>query len=311
MSPNDQRLQTTISLLHGTDGYALASTASFLISLAVLYWAIVRVDMSREQRVISTLTVFYLISSTFTLAKTIRDWQMSRIVHLPILAGTSAWFWQCVISFAIAFVACVYAALVVEAPEIVVHLHNKSITESKEPIGFLLIGLSFTLSSTLSLAKLVRDRQDAQYFTNSANVTPEQVATLIRDSHGIYGKAMWALFLFDAAAFMNSLWRFNLTQERIDLLVLGSTFLVYACFVLAKAIRDNKSSHEVLHPSLVHWIMYASAPLVAFFFTMEALLEIPLSEEQKIFMVITIFCIMSVTFSLAKAVRDGQEISWS
>lgn len=297
----------------------MASTSSFLISLAVLYWAVMRLEMSREQRVIATLTVFYLISSTFTLAKTMRDVQMAKIMDLPILAGTPAWFWQCVLSFVMAFLSCVYAALVVEAPEIVVQFGNKSITQSKEPIGFLLIGLSFALSSTLSLAKLVRDRQDAKYFfgtttfsgENSNNaITAEQVATLIKESHGVYGKTIWVLFLFDAAAFLYSLWRFNLTQERVDLLVLGSTFLVYACFVLAKAVRDNQSSHKVLHPTLMHWIMYAGAPVVAFLFTMEGILEIPLSEEQKIFMVITIFCVMSVTFSLAQVVRDGQEIGW-
>eukprot|EP00977_Amphora_coffeiformis_P011416 scaffold2765_cov165-Amphora_coffeaeformis.AAC.10 len=123
MSPND-RMQTALSLLHGSEGYAIASTGSFLISLGILYWAIILVKMSREQRVIATMSVLYLISSTLTLAKTMRDWQMSNIIQLPILAGTNDWFWQCVISFAIAFVSCVYAVLVVEAPEIIVQFGN-------------------------------------------------------------------------------------------------------------------------------------------------------------------------------------------
>lgn len=109
----------------------------------------------------------------------------------------------------------------VEAPEIVIQFGNKSITESKEPIGFLLIGLSFALSSTLSLAKLVRDRQDAEYFANQKDVKSDQIATLIKEAHSIYGKAIWVLFIFDVAAFCYSIHRFQMSHERLDLLILG------------------------------------------------------------------------------------------
>lgn len=106
------KIEAANLLLHGSEGYAVASSISFVVSVAILFWAILSVEMSREQRVIATLTVFYLISSTFTLAKTIRDWQMSKVIEMPLLAGTVAWFWQCVISFVVALLACMYAALV-------------------------------------------------------------------------------------------------------------------------------------------------------------------------------------------------------
>ena len=207
----------------------------------------------------------------------------------------------------------IYAALVVEAPEIIIEFEKKTLTTSKEPIGFLLIGLSFALSSTLSLAKLVRDRQDATYFENNKiTITGHHkpITTLMERSHNVYGFATWVLFILDCIAFFYSVQRFNLTQERSDLLILGISFLVYSCFILSKAVRDNLSTNTTLHPSSTHWIMYVVAPFIALFFTMEGLWEIPLEVEQKVFMVITIVCIMSVTFNLAKVVRDRQEIIW-
>jgi len=305
-----EKYDWAVALLRGSDGNAVASSVSFVLSLAVLFWAIFSVDMSKEQRLIATLTVFYLMSSTFTLSKTIRDWQMSKVLEMPLLAGSDAWFWQCIISFLVAFLACIYSALVVEAPEIEIELESFRI--SKEPIGFLIIGLSFALSSTLSLAKLVRDRQDAAYFEEETTVDYgyKHIAQLITEGNSIYGNAIWALFIFDIAAFLYSIQRFHLSNERMDLLVLGAAFIIYACFLLAKAVRDNESKHEVLHPTTMHWFMYAVAPVIAFGFTMEGLMEIPFSVEQKSFMTIIIVCIMSITFSLAKAIRDRQEVSW-
>lgn len=312
METDSEKYHFAVKLLRGSEGYRAASLISFSTSIAVLFWAIFSVEMSKEQRVISTLTVFYLVSSTFTLAKTIRDRQMSKAIDFPLLAGTAGWFWQCVISFCVAFLSCVYAALVVEAPEIAIDIGTKSIRSQKEPIGFLLIGLSFALSSTLSMAQMVRDRQDALYYLEDKNTDAEakqqSLLNLVKGSQIFYGAAIWSLFLFDVVAFLYSVSRFHLSNERIDLLILGVSFVVYACFILAKAIRDNLSKEDVLHPTAAHWFMYVVAPIVAMGLTMAGLLEIPLSLEQKAFMVLNIVCIMSVTFSLAKVVRDRQEV---
>ena len=149
-------------------------------------------------------------------------------------------------------------------------------------------------------------RRQSQYLSNSQTIP----------IHGVHEEVMFYLDAkFKSTPGITDVLRHKdtITKGRwkhLDLLIIGVTFIVYSCRVLSKAVCDNMSTHEVLHPSPTHWFMYVVAPIIAFFFTMEGLLQIPLTEEQKTFMVVTIVCVMSITFSLAKVIRDRQETSW-
>jgi len=44
-----EKYDWAVALLRGSDGNAVASSVSFVLSLAVLFWAIFSVDMSKEQ----------------------------------------------------------------------------------------------------------------------------------------------------------------------------------------------------------------------------------------------------------------------
>jgi hypothetical protein len=286
-------------LLRGTNGYATETILSFCLALVIIVVGTFYIDLSREHRVIAILSVLYLVSSTFTLAKQVRDALMSRVLNVSLLAGTEQWALQCTISFIIALIATIYAAF--------------SLRVERTTRGFVLIGLSFAMSSTVSLAKMVRDHSDADYFealdTNTENYN--QMAHLLWSSHELYSHLIWGFFIFDVVAFVYALNEFKMSAERMDFLALGATFMVYASLLLAKAVRDKDSKDELLHPSSAHWFMYITAWLLSVGLLLHTILALlPIANEKRAFLTLETICLLSATFNLAKSVRDKEEILW-
>lgn len=177
IAPVEEEVYASLAdLLRGTHGYAIATTLSFCLALALVFFGIYYINLSHEHRVVCGLSVLYLVSSTFTLAKQLRDSLMAKILAVSLLAGTEQWSFQCNVSFGISLLATLYAAFTMKI--------DRTIR------GFVLIGLSFALSSTISLAKMVRDHSDADYFEtleyNEDNY--ENMASLVWGTHAMYNQ---------------------------------------------------------------------------------------------------------------------------
>jgi hypothetical protein len=85
---------------------------------------------------------------------------------------------------------------------------------------------------------------------------------------------------------------------------LGLFFSLFACFAVAKMIRDNRDG-QVDTPSWVMtvWVAFAAAVLL----TAWGLWRMNIPAAEKNYMVVSWLFLISTTFTLAKTIRDAHE----
>lgn len=126
---------------------------------------------------------------------------------------TSAWVMQTWLSFVIAAIVAGYG------------LFNMQIDLWQK--GFLTMGAFFTLASTFSLAKTIRDNRNRRIDT------------------GAWMFQVWAAFLISSLLTGIGIWNLNVEFWMQGYAAIALLFLVTTAFTLAKTLRDN-NPNEVL-----------------------------------------------------------------
>ena len=217
LSPETCSSSAYLALLRGSQGYHIASLLSFALSIVVVLVGIFSLEVTREQKLLAVISTLFLISTTFTLAKTMRDQLQASLWDDPLLAGTTSWLVQCCVSFGIAIVANGYTAL--------------SLDTTWSIRSFVLLGFGFALSSSVSLAKLVRDQQDADCFAarmttpaSTSSLPPpsvpsssfngaasfESIRMVLRQTLGVHLPIAWGFFVVNLLSFFGALFQFDL-----------------------------------------------------------------------------------------------------
>jgi len=131
----------------------------------------------------------------------------------PNQKDTSAWIMQVWLSFVIAAIVAAYG--LVNLP---IEIWQK---------GYLTMGLFFTLGSTFSLAKTIRDNRHRRVDT------------------GAWIFQVWAAFLIAATLTAVGIWNLNVEFWVQGYAAIALLFMVTTAFTLAKTVRDN-NPNEVL-----------------------------------------------------------------
>ncbi len=135
-----------------TSAWILQVWAAFFLALAVTCIGIYALPVDLWLRGYMTMGFFFTVGSTFTVAKMIRDNHYRQV-------DTSAWILQVWIAFAVALVL------------MVVGLYNLPVDWWVR--GYLAVGLFFTISSSFTLAKTIRDNEEAR------KGLPDEVAVVL------------------------------------------------------------------------------------------------------------------------------------
>eukprot|EP00657_Telonema_sp_P-1_P003447 TRINITY_DN18293_c0_g1_i3.p1 TRINITY_DN18293_c0_g1~~TRINITY_DN18293_c0_g1_i3.p1 ORF type:complete len:177 (+),score=47.72 TRINITY_DN18293_c0_g1_i3:183-713(+) len=166
---------------------------------------------------------------------------------------------------------------------------------------------SFTLSASLNLAKILRDRQDGEYWVSRPASELPKVRQLAAGTTA-HSSTTWVMFGLAVATYFYGLVQFDMAVERRGFLGMGLLFAVASSFNLAKAVRDSSSGLPHLTPSTLHWALYSSAFVISVGVTTGGLYLMPLTQEQKGYQGLGFAWVLSATFNLAKLVRDVQEM---
>ena len=174
MQANDQYADA-VRLLYGSHGYFASVIISFVVAVGAVVWGIYTADIPPAARNLGSMATFFLISTTFTLAKTIRDSFVADL-GIPghqIIRGTVGWRLQCWAFFIVAFYHSFFS------------VHSLDILY--ETKYFIYTGLLFTLNAAINLAKQTRDREDAKFWeaeessiANLRKVSLHAVCVLVR-----------------------------------------------------------------------------------------------------------------------------------
>merc|ERR1719321_1439680 len=146
----DEHWKRSIKLLRGTFGNYVNCWCSFATSLALACIGFVMMADTAEVRALPFYATLMLISQCMTLAKVARDQQMAsaggETLEFEFLRPTRAYIFQ-VIFFFLAAVACVVHSLF-------------TIKLSDQWRGTLTLAMLWIMTSSLCLAKTVRDQRD-------------------------------------------------------------------------------------------------------------------------------------------------------
>eukprot|EP01088_Endostelium_zonatum_P000989 TRINITY_DN11267_c0_g1_i1.p1 TRINITY_DN11267_c0_g1~~TRINITY_DN11267_c0_g1_i1.p1 ORF type:complete len:224 (+),score=60.14 TRINITY_DN11267_c0_g1_i1:76-672(+) len=170
--------------LKGTNYYTLQSWVSFVASLGLTGYGIYKMDIATERKGFLAMGVLFATGEAFTLAKTLRDIaeaeKLSYLIKKGVLGygvqvghdqsnplisalhGTSSWILQSWLGFALAIGLTGYGIY-----------HMDSAVEKK---GFFALGLLFVLNSTFNLAKVLRDKAEANKWLSMLQFPSGQMA---------------------------------------------------------------------------------------------------------------------------------------
>jgi hypothetical protein len=138
-----------------TNAWILQVWAAFTLAVLVTCVGIYHLPVDLWLRGYVTMGFFFVLGSTFTLAKMIRDNHYRQV-------DTSAWVLQVWIAFGVALVL------------MFVGLYNLPVDWWVR--GYMAVGLFFTISASFTLAKTIRDNAEAK-----KGLPPELAASLTAD----------------------------------------------------------------------------------------------------------------------------------
>lgn len=251
------------------------------------------------------------ITSLTVAAKTVRDVQLADLFPdvpwMHVVHGTPLWQAQAVV-----------AALVAVLAPFATVLHASKAADWSGELGFLMLALSFLVSSTLNVTKATRDRSDADFFelrlplpSTPAGVTALR-ASLDQITAGtsafilLNGLSLVCSFVATLAGVYNYP---NLVIERKALVTVGIFFMAYAAFQAAKVTRDLHSSDPGMREHLNTGYTFATyggfALSLALLFG--ALLLMPITPAQRKFCATGSAYVLASTLAFAKLLRDGED----
>lgn len=257
------------------------------------------------------LAVFFCISQSFTLSKTVRDWQLADMPgfgQAKFIRGSNAWYFQVWTSFVVATGLSFYLLSSVASE-----------SEWSGDGGFFVIATAFALSATLALAKAVRDRSDAAVFEElnqrlPAGVTRREVLQSITATcRGTSGNTLATFVSFVLSVFLtlhaaHSMEEFSFERFVMTFIPL-LLWMMYSSFMLAKLIRDTQDpdADHGNHPAYKFMVYISFALSIAFAFGFVHVMELSLAKTR--FLYTGLLFVLASVLSFAKLVRDKQELA--
>merc|ERR1719399_280156 len=201
---------------------------------------------SAEVRALPFYATLFLVSQCMTLAKVARDQQMAaaggETLEFEFLRPTRAYIIQVVVFF-LGAVACVVHSLF-------------TIKVSEQWRGTLVLTMLWIMTSSLCLAKTVRDQRDSALWDQLAEEhrskhvrdRADPVKKKDLDRQLPYQFLVVAGFLIAAVSFVAGVCAVDgATMAQRMFLGTGGTYLTFSCLFLAKQVRDALESEDLLN----------------------------------------------------------------
>lgn len=210
--------------LRGTGAWYAQVVISFVLALVCASYGFLEMSVSPAGRAFLCMGAIFVLSSSFNLAKTLRDrldaqsWHAHGEAQLPnvqrLARGTSANAAQVFIFFVASIVGTLGG------------LAYQSISISKK--GFIAMGLFFMVFSAFNLAKGVRDMAD-----------PQKVPT------ALFMFQLCCALLLAVGATFGGLYSMPIQLEQKGFVALGLACTLSAAFNVAKLVRDNEELQKL------------------------------------------------------------------
>lgn len=196
-------------------------------------------------------SLLFATTMVMTISKTVRDRFITSLKNPPPghlwIRGNLPWFLLNICMFLVSIGLTVHAVT--------------TLNISGEDQYGLIMSLYFMMSSAASLAKVVRDRQDAALWETSLQHTQE-VFILARGTLPFVVMILLG-FMFASISSLVLVWISDKLEVAMRIALTGiAAFQMYAGFMLAKTVRDAGSS-KVTSPTQTTWALVIVGFVVA------------------------------------------------
>lgn len=127
---------------------------------------------------------------------------------------------------------------------------------------------------------------------------------VIRRDTAAWNMQVWLSFGLAVMACVIGVW--NMPSQELDraFLALGFFFCLFATLAVAKMVRDNRDEEvDTASWKMTVWVAFVGA----FALTAWGLLRISISSWEKGYLLVSWLFLVSVSFTLAKTIRDKHE----
>jgi len=318
----DQAFEEALAILRGTGANFVLCIATMLVSLASAVVGFLLMSANNTcARALMIMSIFFLVSQTFSVVKTVRDSKMASllfdlrnpgdanqennpyVVEYSFLLPTWHYKVEVGLTFLFSLGATIFSITQVDVVD-------------PEWIGFTILTLIWVLQCALCLAKTVRDRKEAGTWQTTRREHQEAQLPLVLSActpTRLHQAMIW--IAFPAALIFTLVWTWlpgsiDIPIERKGFLSLGLVFNASACFHMAKLARDRANPQKKLELSkqIPFQLMVTVSFVVSIVVPLVGLVVMPLTPEQRAFLIVGFLMCASSTMHLAKLVRDRQEL---
>jgi hypothetical protein len=295
----------SVRLLRGTVGNYVLCWASFSISVFLCggaVWLMTEVDSARNYTYVAFL---FLIAQSFSMAKLMRDYLAAGVggwsLEMSFVAPTMAYAGQTIFFYLVALLSAMHAVA--------------SVDMTAQWRGAVCMLLVWITSSSLHLAKTMRDKRDADLWLKLENDQQasriEHIANLAKGTPAYQG-LVWVSFLISVV--MTLAWMWTWEEEVLTLSGKGFfsvcfLFSVVSCFHFAKLVRDREDPIEskklAKNPAFQFLTVVSFVGSIAI--TGAGCVFLEAKTEQNMFLFTGFIYAVTSALALAKLVRDGIE----
>ena len=319
-SNKDEALAIANSL-KGSNANYLQTVLFWVLSMAAVWFGILNYDYGENAttdrkflKQFMILSLGFMLNAIFNLSKLIRDTLISDLYAKEewtyFTRGTISSRVQTYFAFAIALYVPFQTVIKV----------SKDDAKWTGELGFLLLGLLFSIQTSMNLAKVVRDYNDAVYFEQKIQKNNVDIGKTI----GIMKKVKVGTHAFvlvnvistiiSSYSLLSAVYNFDdMGIDRKLLIVVGVFLMMYAAVMLSKLVRDFVSPIEDVRKSITFG--YVVVIVLGFLLGLAFSLGVAygLHDMKKIstskfkFIFVGELYILTSVFSVSKLVRDATE----
>jgi len=172
----------------------------------------------------------------------------------------------------------------------------------------------FAIVSTMNLAKAVRDRADAITLDTVAFADEytkcEKILMVSRGSQANFVLCVVGFGIASSTTIGGMLWMDDevINFDRKGFILMGMILAITSAFNVAKLVRDLADPVLAQNANCPFIIMTASSFVAALFLGVGGVLQMPIPDPKKRFIVNGLFFCVASSFALAKLVRDRNEV---
>jgi len=308
-----EAFDAAVALLRGSfANYILCCSAMAISCAFTLVGFVMMTEGDSTSRTLLVVSMFFLLSQTFTLAKASRDKAMVAMAlrdptgpkSMKVFAPTRAYLAQVLVFFIIAVGSSLYSLFEIEADDPVWYAFGS-------------LDILWLLVVTFCLSKSVRDRRNADAWstTTHTHTKQSQLRQILQECAGtLEYRVLVYLSCFCALGFtLGFTWAswMPFAIERRGFLSLGLIFHASSCFHMAKLVRDRNDSIKMVELSkqIPYQAMVVASFLLSWLIPLAGVCSMGLDEKQLLFQLTGQLMTTNTTLNLAKVVRDRLEMS--